>query len=148
MSEQQETAHPRRTFFKHDMTPASEERRERKKTKKDKLEAAYEEVDKRDGLKCWVTGKSLQRSGVGPELLLTRHHLDERSTSPERRHDVTNIISVSLQAHRLITHGWLIVEGTDASKKHSIRFHWKADLDPKKRPFVIRSRRLSQQEDE
>ncbi len=124
---------------KSDMVPLDIQRRTRKQDRQDALEAAYAIVDKRDGLRCWITGTLLQRSGVGAAGLLTRHHLDERSTSPERRADPDNIISVSLLAHRLITCGWIIVEGTDARRR--VGFHWREGITPRMRPFVIKSRK-------
>lgn len=127
------------TFFKHDMVPSAVARRQRRKAAQDALDAAYAEVDLRDGGWCWVTGRYTQSGAPDARVRREHHHLKPRSTAPEAKADAHNIITVTSEAHSLITAGWIVVEGTDARK--AIRFHWRADIKASQKPFVIKSRR-------
>lgn len=131
------------TFFKHDMVPASVERHARKRTAEKALEDAYKVVDRRDGGRCRVTGRTTQSGAVSPEVRREHHHLRTRSTHPELVADPDNIVTVCAAAHVLFKAGWLLSEGTNASK--AVRFHWAAHVPVDKRPFRIASRRRSQQ---
>ena len=130
------------THFKHDEVPSTVARKQRKKDRKQRLQDAYDEVDERDGMVCQATGKTLQRQHMDAEQVLTHHHLAGRNVKPEWRHDADRIITVSLAAHRLITAGWIVVEGDDA--RQAIRCHWAAHVRPEMRPFRLKSRRRSQ----
>jgi hypothetical protein len=127
------------TFFKHDAVPASIERKVRKAEAAKDLADAYAEVDRRDGSICWVTGAFT--GGVG-DLAREHHHLKGRNVKPEWVTKPERIITVTRLAHRLITLGWIVVEGTDARKP--IRFHWAAFVKPEQRVIRIKSRRWSQ----
>lgn len=107
------------------------------------LDAAYAEVDLRDGPYCRVTGRYTQSGHVDPRVRREHHHLDARSTAPDRIADPRNIVVVCVEAHRLFKAGWLVSEGEDATQP--VRFHWTAMA--KEKPFEIRSRRQSQQGD-
>ena len=127
------------TFFKHDMVPSSVTRHQKRKQAQDALEAAYGDVDLRDGSRCWVTGRYTQAGAPDARVRREHHHLKPRSTAPEAREDPHNIIVVCAEAHQLITNGWIVVEGTDARKV--IRFHWASHVKPSQRILEIRSRR-------
>lgn len=127
------------TFFKHDMVPSSVSRHQKRKQAKDALEAAYSEVDLRDGGYCQVTGRYTQ--SVAPDARVRRehHHLRGRNVMPEWVNRPERIITVTAEAHQLIENGWIVVEGDDARKP--IRFHWRSDIKASQKPFQIKSRR-------
>lgn len=131
-----------KTFFKSDQVPASVARKLRKVADKHALEDAYAEVDQRDGSICWVTGA--YTGGIG-DLAREHHHLAGRNVKPEWVTRPERIITVSRLAHRLITLGWILVEGTDARKP--LRFHWAPFVKPEQRVLRIKSRRWSQEQD-
>ena len=114
-------------------------RHQRRKQASEALDAAYADVDVRDGGFCWVTGRYTQSGAPDARVRREHHHLQPRSTAPELRESPHNIITTCAEAHALITNGWIGVECTDARK--AIRFHWRADVKPSMRPFQIRSRR-------
>ena len=134
-------------IYSHPKPPRGTALLERRRKRLDKdaaLREAYAEVDKRDGRICRVTGRLTIRGAVDPSSRREHHHLAGRRVRPEWRHDPNRIILVCAEAHQLITGGYLTVEGTDATGV--LRFHWHG-LEPKDRPFEIRSRRMSQQEE-
>jgi hypothetical protein len=124
------------THFKHEEPLATEERRARKVSRKQRLADAYEAVDKRDVGVCWVTGR--YTSGPALETRRDHHHLGGRNAYPEWKYDPDRIITVCGEAHSLITTGKLLVEGDDATK--AIFFHW--NTPAKYRPFEILPVRL------
>lgn len=91
------------------------------------LRNAYEEVDRRDSGVCQVTGQYVGRSGE-------HHHIQRRSTHPERWADPRNIVTVSRTAHECLTRHWLRQRGTDAL---SVRFAWAPDAPHWARQAVI-----------
>lgn len=106
------------------------------------LEAAYEEVNQRDGNICRVTGRFLQAGAVMAEVRREHHHLEPRSIAPRRIADPTNIILVCKEAHDYITGGFIEVEGKDATKP--LFFHWREDMmRGRVRPFRIVSKRTA-----
>lgn len=115
----------------------------RKAKRQGAMQKAYRLVDVRDGSKCWVTRLLLSPGATDPRARREHHHLQPRSTHPERIADPTNIITVSGLAHTLIEAGMIVVEGTTTEKP--IRFHWRADVTKEQRVLVIKSRRRSQQ---
>lgn len=127
-----------RPHFKSDLTPVKVERHNRKAEREKALEEAYAAVDRRDGSRCWVTGKALSPGSVEPATRREHHHLAKRSTAKDRRADPTNIITVSALAHDLITRGWIVVEGTRADRP--LFFHWTSLATSK--PLVIKRRNL------
>lgn len=133
---------PHVSFFKHDMVPSDVAKRQRRRDDAKALAEAYAEVDLRDGGRCWVTGA--YTGGVDPRTAREHHHLKGRNVRPEWVYKSERIITVTREAHRLITIGWIVVEGTDARKP--IRFHWAEHVTPTMRPFQIRSRRTVPQE--
>lgn len=122
------------------------ERRRRRLDRDQALRDAYADVDARDAGYCWVTGRYTQPGAPDVRVRREHHHLVARSLSKSLRAEPSNIITCCAEAHYLIEGGFITVEGTDASKRHSVRFHWNG-LKPSERPFEIRSRRHSQQED-
>ena len=140
--------------YNHDAFPAHlrkgppryVERHQRKVAAEKALEACYAQVEVRDKGKCRVTGAYLQPGAVDPKVRREHHHLVKRSQDKLLIDDPANVILVSAEAHRLITDGWLIVEGTDANGV--LRFHWRNETPPSVKIITIRSRRRSQHEDE
>lgn len=118
--------------------PAGIARKLRKAADKKALDDAYAEVDARDGSICWVTGAFT--GGVGDQAR-EHHHLKGRNVKPEWVTKPERIITVTRLAHRLITLGWIIVEGTDARKQP--RFHWAAFVKAEQKVIRIKSRRWS-----
>lgn len=117
------------------------ERRQRRADDERELREAYAEVDHRDGSVCWVTGVKL---GASPDARYRRehHHLKGRRVRPEWVTVPKRIITVSAEAHDLITGGFIEVEGDDATKP--IFFHWNEELlrlHKRKKPFALKSRR-------
>ena len=100
---------------------------------------AYADVDVRDAGYCWVTGRYTQSGAVDARVRREHHHLKGRNVRPEWVTKLERIITVSAEAHGLITQGWIVVEGCDARKP--LFFHWRADVKPAQRPFVIKGRR-------
>lgn len=133
---------PNGSFFKHDMVPLAVQRELRKKAETDALLAAYAEVDKRDGSICWVTGTKTEPGAPSAKVRREHHHLRGRNVKPEWVNDPHRIITVTRLAHRLITKGWIAVEGDDARK--AIRFHWTELAPVAMRTIRIKSRRRSQ----
>lgn len=117
------------------------ERRARRVERDQALADAYADVDARDAGFCRVTGRYTVPGAPDARVRREHHHLEPRSLSRERRADVSNLITVCAEAHQLIEGGFLIVEGTDASKV--LRFHW-SERAPSARPFHITSKRWSQ----
>lgn len=104
------------------------------------LDAAYAEVDLRDGPYCRVTGRYTQAGAIDPRVRREHHHLEPRSLKPERIYDPTNIVVVCAEAHQLFKAQWLENEGVNATKP--VFFHWnRAFCKPGKEPFVIKARR-------
>src|SRR5215207_9916600 len=95
--------YPAGHFFKHKMVPLAVERVNKKATKEDALQAAYDLVDKRDGGKCWVTGVATAKGAPDQALRREHHHLRGRRVMPEWREDADRIVTVSRLAHQLIT---------------------------------------------
>lgn len=108
----------------------------RRLDRKGKLDAAYEDVDARDAGICWVTGRFTR--GPDPRFARDHHHLKGRRVRPAWISKPERIITVTREAHRLITAGFIDVEGCDARKP--IFFHWHPSM-PKPYPFVIVSKR-------
>jgi len=124
-------------FPKPDPSPVT--KHARRKLAEQALREAYAEVDLRDGGICWVTGRFTRPGAVDPRVRREHHHLKGRNVRPEWVTRPERIILVCNEAHLLITAGWIVVEGSDARKP--IFFHWAPHVDPKKRPFVIASKR-------
>lgn len=134
----------RGSFFKCDEEPRAITKAKKRTADKDDLDAAYAEVDLRDGGFCWVTGRYTVSGSPDRRNRREHHHLRGRNVAPEQVADSRNIITVCAEAHSLIGSGHLVVEGDDALLP--IRFHWRADVDAKSRIFRIHSRRWSANE--
>lgn len=124
-------------------TPGPIARRKRRAAKDEKLEDAYAEVDARDGGFCVVTGWYTQPGAIDHRARREHHHIQPRSTYPERITDPTNIITTCALAHWLIENGRIVVEGITTRKP--LRFHWHKDVPQDERVIKIRSRRWSQE---
>lgn len=102
------------------------------------LKQAYADVDIRDGGICWVTGRYTQPGAVDPRNRREHHHLKGRNVMPSWVTKPERIITVSREAHALITAGWIVVEGTDA--RRPIFFHYANFVKPHQKPFVIKAK--------
>lgn len=110
------------------------------------IDAAYADVDLRDGPYSRVSGRYTQPGAVDPRVRREHHHIRPRGTHPELIAEPRNIFVCTAEEHQLIHAGALVVEGTDASRV--LRFHWNREMVPRgKEPFEIKSRRQSQERD-
>ena len=132
-----------RAHFKHTEPDASSARKQRKAKRQSELEDAYDVVNKRDDNTCRVTGVPLSPHAADDRYRREHHHIVERSRDRTRREDPANIHLCSAHVHKLITLGKILIEGTDASTKHGLRFHWNPDTPAEQRTVVIQSRRKS-----
>jgi hypothetical protein len=130
-----------KTMFKHDLPLASDERRQRRLAREQRLDDAYAKVDTRDKGVSWVTGRATVKGSPDARNRRERHHLRGRRVMPEWKYDPDHIITVTAEEHALITNGKLDVEGDDATKP--IFFHW--NCAPTYRPFEILPVRLRKQ---
>ena len=130
---------PARPRQKWEETPRAVTKHKRRKLASKALEDAYADVDARDAGYCWVTGRYTQSGAVDARVRREHHHLKGRRVRPEWVTKPARIITVCAEAHALITQGWIVVEGCDARK--ALFFHWRADVKPEQRPFVIKGRR-------
>ena len=108
------------------------------------LKEAYAEVDQRDGGICWVTGRYTIAGGVDARTRREHHHLKGRNVKPEWVHEPQRIITVTAEAHALITAGYIVVEGVDANTP--IFMHWAAHVKPEQKPFRLAAARRRAQE--
>ena len=107
---------------------------------------AYAVVDARDGGYSRVTGRYTQPGAVDPRNRREHHHLSGRNVAPQDRANPERIITVTGEEHQLLHAKLLLYEGENANER--IVFHWAESVEPRDRPFVIRSKRWSQNEDE
>lgn len=132
-------------FFKHAQVPKAVAKHHKKKAQEKALDDAYAIVNQRDGNKCRVTGEKLSPTALEPKHRREHHHLKGRNVRPEWATEANRIVLVSKLAHDLITNGWIVCEGEDATK--ALRFHWADHVKPEQRIFRIKSRRRSQHRD-
>jgi hypothetical protein len=118
-------------------------RHQRKVAKQTALDQAYAVVNARDQNKCRCTGLPLDPRASDPKHRREHHHLLERNVAPERREDPANICLVSKVVHDLINNGYIVVEGTDATKR--LVFTYAAHVPKDARIVKIQSKRRSQQ---
>lgn len=116
-------------------------RRERRAEDAKALREAYADVDAREGGYCQVTGRYTVAGAPDARVRREHHHIKGRRVRPDWIDKPERIVLVCAEAHRLITIGWIAVEGTDARRQ--LRFHW-TDVATS-HPFQIKSRRWSQQ---
>lgn len=136
-------AYPAGAFFKSKMTPLVIERKTKKVARQTALDKAYEAVDARDGKQCQLRGTSLTAGHVDEWRRLERDHLGPRSTSPELRADVDNILTVSAGVHALLQSGALYP--VDRYGEETIRvskivgWRWRESFFPKgtRHPFRL-----------
>lgn len=126
-----------RTFFKHDMEPRAVSRRKRRAADEKALREAYADVDAREAGYCQVTGRYTQPGHVDARIRREHHHLKGRRVRPEWVTRSERIILVTAEVHRLITLGWIAVEGCDARKP--LFFHWTSLA--KSKPFEIKGKK-------
>lgn len=118
------------------------DRRERKAKEEAALAEAYEFVNVRDGNQCRVTGRFLQPGAVMASVRREHHHLEPRSTAPDRVCDPANIVLVAAEVHELITGGFIQVEGKNANKP--VFFHWNEQaMKGRVKPFRIVGKRTA-----
>jgi hypothetical protein len=142
------TWEPGKTYFKHEQTPSVVAKAKRRTEKADALKDAYAAVDSRDKSTCRVTGRTLKAGAVDARVRREHHHLVERSRDKGLIAEPSSIVTVCAEVHALISAGFLIVEGTDASKPHGLRFFWASHVKPSQRILEIRSRRKTAKGDE
>lgn len=123
---------------KSELEPGVVSRRKRRADAAAALREAYADVDLRDGGICRVTGRFTVPGAPDGRSRREHHHLKGRRVRPEWVTVPKRIVTVCAEAHKLITAGWIAVEGTDATRE--LRFHW-TELAKGKRPFEIVSRR-------
>ena len=119
--------------------PRVVEQHAKRKDAEKALREAYADVDLRDGGWCWVTGRFTFPGTPDARTRREHHHLKGRNVKPEWVTRPERIITVSAEAHSLITQGWIVVEGTDARKP--LFFHYAEHVKPTQRPFTIKARR-------
>ncbi len=117
--------------------PYAVTRKRKKLQAAEELAEAYREVDARDAGICWVTGR-YTGSSPDPDYRREHHHLSGRRVQPAWKCAPERIITTCASAHKLITLGFIEVEGKDARKP--IFFHWSKSM-PKPYPFQIQSKR-------
>jgi hypothetical protein len=118
------------------------DRRARKAQDEAELRAAYEEVDRRDGGFCRVTGRYTQPGAVAAESRREHHHLKGRRVRPEWVTDPKRIITVSREVHEYLTGHLIEVEGDDATKP--LFFHWNEKLmRGRVKPFRLQGKRTA-----
>lgn len=107
------------------------------------LDAAYADVDLRDGPQSRISGRWTVSGAVDPRVRREHDHIRPRSTHPELIADPCNIFVCTAEEHQLIHAGALEVEGVDASKE--LRFHWNRSMvAPGKEPFEIKQHRKAE----
>ena len=88
--------------------PTARARKAKRRAIQDAIRECYRLVDLRDRGRSWVSLKPTMEGVSSDQLRRERHHLDRRSTHPERVADPFNVITVTaaeaehLDAHRLI----------------------------------------------
>jgi len=116
---------------------------EKQKAKRASIDKAYDAVDARDKLISVVSGRQLSKRG-GPDIKITRHHMDRRSQAPGRVADVHNIISVSVrEANYLDLHALVPVNaaGEEVTDIRQIAgFAWNRNMVPGTAPAKIKPR--------
>lgn len=127
--------------------PRKEAKRLRTAKLKTAIKDAYVDVDARDKMLSWVTGRRLVRGGADDKVRIEHHHLDRRSQSKARQADPHNVISVSsFEAEYLDLH-YLIPVDKFGEEVHDTRliadFQWnprvfKADKVPFKVKATVR----------
>lgn len=123
--------------------PLAIHRAKRKAARETALEQAYREVDLRDQGVCWATGRTTRPGDPDSRVRRDHHHLAGRRVRPDWRHDPRRILTLTAEAHQLVTAGALLVEGDDATKR--VLFHWNREIvKPGKEPFRLKSKRWSQ----
>jgi hypothetical protein len=127
------------------MTHRAIRRHQKRRDKDQALEKAYAEVDARDAFYCRVTGRYTQAGAVDPRVRREHHHLSGRNVAPEDRANPRRIITTCAEVHQLLHAGLLIYEGDDANER--LIFTWSERVHPNDRPFHIKSKRWSQNED-
>jgi hypothetical protein len=111
-----------------------------------RIEAAYAEVDKRDGGIDQVTGQFTVPGSPDTKLARDHHHLKGRRVRPDWIDKPERIITVARRTHRLLQRHAILVEGDDA--RYRLVFTWNRTMVPVgKEPFRIKSKRWSQNED-
>lgn len=104
------------------------------------LEAAYADVDLRDGPFCRVTGRYTTPGAPDARVRREHDHIRPRSTHPDLVDDPKNIIVVCAEVHQLLHAGAIHIEGLDASKQ--LFFHWNRDfVKPGQEPFRLKGKR-------
>lgn len=121
-------------------TPRSLAKGQKRREANAALDAAYAEVDLRDGPQSRITGRWTVPGAVDPRARREHDHIKPRSTHPELIADPRNIFVCTAEEHQLIHAGAIEIEGDDAGSL--LIFHWNRKLvPPGKEPFVILGKR-------
>jgi hypothetical protein len=117
----------RPAFKHHTVTPAVAVKAVKQKADRAAWRKTSKAVDARDAVdeapRCFVTGKRLSTETMDPWLFRDRAHLEARSKSKARKHEVENVISVSRGVHKLIDGGALLLldkKGQPAKSRKAI----------------------------
>ena len=128
-------------------TPRKVVKAAKKKQAAKALKDAYVDVDARDQLVSWVSGKKLYRGVASDNIRLEHHHLDRRSQAKQRIADPFNVISVSAtEADYLDCHYLRPVNATGAEvhdTRQIVAFEWnrrvvKVGMEPFKVKAMVR----------
>jgi hypothetical protein len=118
------------------------DRRSRRAADATRLKAAYEEVDRRHGPICAVTGVRFRFDSPDPRFTRHHHHLKGRRVRPDWIYRPERIIPCTAEAHDLIEGGFIDVEGNDARKP--MFFHWNEEMmRGRKKPFRLVGKRTA-----
>ena len=122
--------------------PASLARHWKKAEKAQQLADAYALVDARDQGYSVISGAWTDPGSPDPKRRREHHHLRGRNAAPELRENADYIVTVTAFEHQLIHAGALTYEGESARDR--LIWQWNdAIVPPNKRPFRLRSKRWS-----
>ena len=120
-------------------------RHQKRRDKEQALADAYAVVDQRDQGYCRVTGRYTQPGAVDPRFRREHHHLSWRNVAPQDVANASRIITTCAEVQQLLHAKVLLYEGENAHER--LIFFWDERVAPGDRPFQIRSKRWSQNED-
>jgi hypothetical protein len=102
---------------------------------------AYDEVNRRDGGRCRVTGVFLFAYSQNDRTRREHHHLQGRCVRPEWITRPRRIVLVSAFAHKLLTANALLPDQLDADKLIIWRWNYRI-VKPGEEPLRLSSKRV------
>lgn len=115
----------------------------KKRANDDRMQAAFDAVDARDGLVSRISGKALLKESANQKVQRDHCHMRGRNVDPAHRFDPRRIFNASRYEHRLFDAHAIEVEGMDANKR--LIFRWNRNVVPVgQEPFRLLSKRRSQ----